>query len=110
MYEPKVKKKGDKTQYKFESFHELLSQNKNIVATHNLFKNANDETKELILSGNYTLILDEVMEVVEQLQVKKHDLTTLFDSELIYVEDGFVKWNEEKRTMRHDTMIYVIWL
>ncbi|MER1293252.1 DEAD/DEAH box helicase family protein, partial [Bacillus sp. C1(2022)] len=97
MYEPKVKKKGDKTQYKFESFHELLSQNKNIVATHNLFKNANDETKELILSGNYTLILDEVMEVVEQLQVKKHDLTTLFDSELIYVEDGFVKWNEEKK-------------
>ncbi|WP_146874036.1 DEAD/DEAH box helicase family protein [Bacillus paralicheniformis] len=97
MYEPKVKKKGDKTQYKFESLHELLSQNKNIVATHNLFKNANDETKELILSGNYTLILDEVMKVVEQLQVKKHDLTTLFDSELIYVEDGFVKWNEEKK-------------
>jgi len=46
IYEPKVKKKGDKTQYKFESFHELLSQNKNIVATHNLLKNANDETKE----------------------------------------------------------------
>ncbi|MEC2296681.1 hypothetical protein P9266_18460 [Bacillus subtilis] len=97
IYEPKVKKKGDKTQYKFESFHELLSQNKNIVATHNLFKNANDETKELILSGNYTLILDEVMEVVEQLRVKKHDLTTLFESKLIYVEDGFVKWNEEKK-------------
>ncbi|QHK65713.1 hypothetical protein C7M22_03671 [Bacillus velezensis] len=97
FFEPKVKKKGDKTQYKFESFHELLSQNKNIVATHNLFKNANDETKELILAGNYTLILDEVMEVVEQLQVKKHDLTTLFDSNLIYVENGFVKWNEEKK-------------
>ncbi|MFP7694074.1 hypothetical protein ACLH26_14905 [Bacillus subtilis] len=97
IYEPKVKKKGDKTQYKFESFHELLSQNKNIVATHNLFKNANDETKELILSGNYTLILDEVMEVVEQLRVKKHDLTTLFESKLIYVEDGFVKWNKEKK-------------
>ncbi|QHM16603.1 hypothetical protein C7M30_00222 [Bacillus subtilis] len=97
IYEPKVKKKGDKTQYKFESFHELLSQNKNIVATHNLFKNANDETKELILSGNYTLILDEVMEVVEQLRVKKHDLTTLFESKLIYVEDEFVKWNEEKK-------------
>ncbi|MCY8810670.1 hypothetical protein P8907_20420 [Bacillus atrophaeus] len=97
FYEPKVKKKGDKTQYKFESFHELLSQNKNIIATHNLFKNANDETKELILAGNYTLILDEVMEVVEQLQVKKHDLTTLFDSNLIYVENGLVKWNEEKK-------------
>ncbi|NMJ93024.1 hypothetical protein D9C22_11240 [Bacillus sp. WR11] len=97
IYEPKVKKKGDKTQYKFESFHELLSQNKNIVATHNLFKNANDETKELMLSGNYTLILDEVMEVVEQLRVKKHDLTTLFESKLIYVEGGFVKWNEEKK-------------
>ncbi|KXJ35286.1 hypothetical protein AX282_06060 [Bacillus spizizenii] len=97
MYEPKVRTKGDKTQYKFESLHELLSQNKNIVATHNLFKNANDETKELILSGNYTLILDEVMEVVEQLQVKTHDLTTLFDSNLIYVEDGIVKWNEDKR-------------
>lgn len=64
----------------------------------------------MILSGNYTLILDEVMEVVEQLRVKKHDLTTLFESKLIYVEDGFVKWNEEKRTMKHAMMISVIWL
>ncbi|WP_338335603.1 hypothetical protein [Bacillus altitudinis] len=97
MYEPKIRSKGENVQYKFDSFHELLSQNKDIVATHNLFKNANEDTKELILSGNYILILDEVMGVVEQLQVKKHDLKTLFDSELIYVQDGYVKWNEEKR-------------
>ncbi|MGP4854808.1 hypothetical protein ACTXP3_26940, partial [Klebsiella pneumoniae] len=55
------------------------------------------ETKELIHAGNYTLILDEVMDVVEQLEIKKNDLELLFKNELIYVEDGFIRWNEDKK-------------
>jgi len=97
FYEPKIYSKDGETYTKFDSLHQLLSNNKNIVSTHALFKRANEETKELIHAGNYTLILDEVMDVVEQLEIKKNDLELLFKNELIYVEDGFIRWNEDKK-------------
>ncbi len=89
---------SDKSQYssKFESLHKLLSEEKSIVSTHALFKRANRETRELIHNGNYILILDEVMDVVEQLNIKKNDLETLFAMKLLYEEDGYLLWNEEK--------------
>ncbi|MGG2091265.1 hypothetical protein AB1283_00680 [Bacillus sp. S13(2024)] len=101
FHEPKFYSKGGELYTKFDSLHKLLSNSNNIVSTHALFKRANEETKELIHGGNYTLILDEVMDVVEQLEIKKDDLKLLFDNELIYVEDGFIKWNEKK--MSYDT-------
>lgn len=81
---------------KFESLHSQLAEGKNIVSTHALFKKSNRETKELIYNGNYTLILDEVMDVVEQLPIRKNDLEGLYALDLIYEEDGFLLWNKEK--------------
>jgi hypothetical protein len=82
---------------KFDSLHALLSEGKNVVSTHALFKRSNRETRELIYNGNYTLILDEVMDVVEKLPVKKDDLQGLFDLNLIYEKDGYILWNEDKK-------------
>lgn len=96
FYDPKLYSKNGKLVRKFESLHELLAENKNIASTHALFKRANDETKELIHSGNYILVLDEVMEVVEQLDLKKDDLKLLIDQDLIYIKDNIIYWNEEK--------------
>lgn len=81
---------------KFDSLHTFLSEEKDIVSTHALFKRANRETKELIYNGNYTLILDEVMDVVEKLPIKKHDLEGLYALGLVYEKDGYLLWNEEK--------------
>jgi superfamily II DNA or RNA helicase len=88
----------EEVHYKFDSFHELLAQNKDIVATHSLFRKSNNETRDLIYAGNYTLILDEVMDVVEQVPLKKNDLQMLFESKLISISDeGKVLWNEERK-------------
>lgn len=97
FYEPKIYSKHGELHTKFDSLHELLAHEKNIVSTHALFKRANEETKELIQAGNYILILDEVMNVVEQLDIKKDDLNMLLETECIYIEDGFIKWNTKKK-------------
>jgi hypothetical protein len=92
FYEPINKGLG-----KLDSLHKLLLENKNIASTHALFKMSNDITKDLIKSNNYVLILDEVMDVIEEVPLKKDDLKILKETELITIrEDGLVLWNEDK--------------
>lgn len=62
---------------------------------------ANTETRELIKSNNYTLILDEVMNVIEQVPLRKNDLDFLFEADAIEfdVRDNrlkFIKWKVDK--------------
>lgn len=97
FYEPQYYQNNKLYTSKFDSLHALLSEGKNIVSTHALFKRSNRETRELIYNGNYTLILDEVMDVVEKLPIKKHDLQGLYDLNLIYEQDGYILWNEDKK-------------
>jgi len=102
FYEPKIYSKDGSLHTKFDSLHELLANEKNITSTHALFKRANEETKELIHAGNYTLILDEVMNVVEELNIRKDDFQLLLDTNCIYVDDDkIIHWNEDK--MNYDT-------
>jgi len=96
FYEPEYYQNNKLYNSKFDSLHALLSEGKNIVSTHALFKRANRETRELIYNNNYTLILDEVMDVVEKLPIKKNDLEGLFQLGLIYEKEGYLLWNEEK--------------
>ena len=89
--EPKNFGKG-----KLDSFNELLKKNKNISSTHALFKMADEDTKDLIKANDYTLILDEVMDVVTQIHMKKDDLPSLLELKLITIhENGVVTWNDE---------------
>lgn len=83
---------------KLDSLHDLLLKNKNIASTHALFKMATDETKALLKANSYILILDEVMDVIEQVPLKKDDLKTLLNSDLITIneETSLVSWNEDK--------------
>ena len=82
---------------KLNSLHDLILKNKNITSTHALFKMSTETTKELLQSNNYILILDEVMNVVEQIPLKKDDLSILLKSDLIIIQDnGLVQWNEDK--------------
>ena len=75
----------------------LLKRDDDIAATHELFKHLNDECQELLSQKHYTLILDEVLNVLEPIEMKKSDLPILLDSKCITIsEDGFVSWNPEK--------------
>ncbi|WP_281998776.1 hypothetical protein [Priestia flexa] len=94
FYEPVNKGKG-----KLDSLKKLILNEKNIVSTHALFQTADDEMMELIRASNYTLILDEVMSVVEEYPLNNDDFKLLIDNEMIYIDkhDGTVHWNDESK-------------
>lgn len=50
---------------KLDNILELINKGENIVSTHALFKKFNKETIELTYINNYTLIMDEVADVVD---------------------------------------------
>ena len=92
FYEPINKGEG-----KLDSLHNLLQQGRNITSTHALFKMTTDETIALIKSKDYVLILDEVLDVVEQIHLKKNDIDVLLQMEMIHItDDKRVLWNEDK--------------
>ncbi|MEH6872780.1 hypothetical protein V7006_20080, partial [Bacillus safensis] len=52
-------------------------------------------TKDLIYSGNYTLVLDEAMEVIKKFNISKDDLDMLFKNNWIINNNGKILWNSE---------------
>jgi KaiC/GvpD/RAD55 family RecA-like ATPase len=91
---------------KLDSLKKLILNDCNIVSTHALFKKADEEIIKLLKAGNYTLILDEVMDVVEQYDLNKDDLKLMIKSEMILVDEatGIISWNEnsEYQNTRYD--------
>lgn len=79
---------------KLNSLHVLLDRQNCIASTHALFKQYNEYTIELLKQGNYTLILDEVCDVVEQIPLTKGDVNLLLET-YAYVEDNFLIWKPE---------------
>lgn len=72
---------------KSEHLKDLLRDGENIVSTHKLFSTADEETIRLIRNGNYTLILDEAMEVIHQVPIKKGDVEILEKAGAIKILD-----------------------
>ena len=49
---------------KIIDFNSLLAQGKDIAVTHSTFLNATEETADLIRQGEYTMIIDEALEII----------------------------------------------
>lgn len=78
---------------------DLVKNNKSVISTHALFSTANDELMELLKLNKYTLILDEVMDVIDIVNLKKDDIDILINENLISVDDfGKVTWNNPNYT------------
>lgn len=78
---------------KLANLKELLGKGENIASTHQLFKCLDEECKGTILFSEYTLILDECLDVIDRVSVKPSDLKLLIDKGLIEVgSDNYVKW------------------
>ena len=78
---------------KLEGIKELINKGENIVSTHALFKKFDLEVIDLCRSKNYTLILDEVADVVENYDISKSDLEILTEKFVDIDEDtGLLKW------------------
>lgn len=78
---------------KYEHFKKLVGENMDIVKTHSLFSYIDEELLQLLQWNNYILIMDEVFNVMEQVQLKQHDLKILINSSVITIEDnGKINW------------------
>lgn len=88
---------------KLDSINELLACQSDIASTHELFKHLDEESRENIKNGRYTLILDEVLNVIEPYDnIRNDDMKLLKESGCVTIDDdGFVIWNKEK--MDYDT-------
>lgn len=62
---------------KMEDLKRLIASNRDIVSTHALFARADEEVIELLEQSGYTLILDEVMDVVDSVPIKNADIKRL---------------------------------
>ena len=82
---------------KLASINNLLLNEDDIAATHELFKHLDNQSHEYIQRSHYTLILDEVLDVISPYNLKSGDFQLLLDGDWISIdEDGFIIWNSEK--------------
>lgn len=79
---------------KVQDFKNLLEQGVNIAATHECFKRADDEIRQLIETQGYILILDEVMDVVDHIPLTKSDIKTILDRHA-KIENNYLVWYDD---------------
>ncbi|SFF17517.1 hypothetical protein SAMN05428981_12124 [Bacillus sp. OV194] len=89
-----VKKNGSK----YEHVKKLIEDGKSIVMTHELFSRLDEDTLSDIEFEEYTLIMDEVANVLEQVQTYSKDIEYLlkanaieinFNNEIIWIDDEY---------------------
>ncbi|SCM83736.1 conserved hypothetical protein [uncultured Sporomusa sp.] len=82
---------------KIDSLNQLLAQGKNVVSTHALFKLTTKQTIDALKKWDYTLIIDEVMEVVSNDDFRKDDLPTILAAKLAHIDEttGYLVWDKD---------------
>lgn len=93
LVQPDSKKgKGSKLTH----FKELLVRGESIITTHALFRLFDEEVMELLKDAGYTLILDEVANVIEHMDsVTKRDIEILLNDNVIEVKNRKVIWLDD---------------
>ena len=73
----------------------LLKKGYNIVCTHALFQRFDDDIITMCRSLGYTMIMDEVAEVVQEYDISTDDINLLLQENCYVDENGLLKWREE---------------
>lgn len=83
---------------KLRDIKNLLSKGYNVVSTHALFRKFTPEIMDICCCNGYTLIMDEVTDVIEPFPISADDRKILF-KELVTVDKdtGIIKWREDKK-------------
>lgn len=69
---------------------ELISTGENITSTHNMFLRYTDDMIDMIKQQEYTLIVDESVEVMRQSKIKEVDMKMMEDAGWVIREDGII--------------------
>ena len=81
---------------KMENLLALLSEGTNIATTHALFKNMDERCIQYLKNNEYVLIMDEVVDVVQEVDIKKDDIDMLIrDGKIKVLDDNRIIWIEE---------------
>jgi hypothetical protein len=78
---------------KLNGIKHLFEKGYNIVSTHSLFSMFDEEIIDLAYANNYTLIMDEVADVIEPYEISKDDLNTMLDKYVHVDENGLLNWH-----------------
>lgn len=74
---------------KSDNLVELLRAERNVAFTHALFRLLDEDAIELIETSNYTLLMDEVMEVLKKVDADPEEIEDMIKTDVIRVEgDG----------------------
>lgn len=76
----------DKAKSKIVSIQKLLRDHKNIASTHSLFYRYTPDTLAAIQDGHYTLVLDEVLDVVKLLPISPSDIAVMIDANIVAID------------------------
>lgn len=91
---PALKFRFAREGHKVADFKDMLVNGLNIVATHECFKRADAEVEALLETSNYTLILDEVFDVVVDVPLVKADVDIILKNCAV-IEDDYLVWTDE---------------
>lgn len=106
FHEPTTNNKDGR---KLTSLKNLLDKGENIATTHALFRDFDDEVLTLLKMHHYTLVMDEVTDVVEKLEISLADIKLLQQSKLIEIgNDSKVTWCDVNYTGKFDQLKNVI--
>lgn len=86
----------NKGEGKLDSLKKLIVNRDNIATTHALFTSIDSEVLELLEGAGYTLILDEVLNVINEYTISRSDMKLLLKGDLCKIEDNMLKWNDKE--------------
>lgn len=86
---------------KLNGIRHLFNGGNNIVSTHSLFSAFNEEIMDLVKFGDYTLIMDEVADVVEPLRITQSDLNNILDKHAT-IEGNNLVWTDREYTGEYE--------
>lgn len=77
-----------------------LRKKRSIASTHSLFQLFDEECISLIREGNYILIMDEVIEVLNPIEIKRSDIDIIMDSGAAIVDDDYrMVWTDRYKNL-----------
>lgn len=81
---------------KVQDLERLVKLGKDIVTTHAALKMFTPETRKAIQDNGYTLIIDEELEAVEQLRLRKERMMILLNSGIVHTDEkGLLRWDDK---------------
>lgn len=97
-----IQPESEKNKTKLDHFKELISDGLSIATTHQLFKSVDLETIKLLKDWDYTLVLDEVLEVISISKLSKNEFNALEELGLIKHEGNtWVKGDDESILLKY---------